>query len=81
MSRVIDRLVNSLEVFTREAAKLRHPDAERLIELAAVATAHAVALEALRAENAEAVWREAHRQLPEPVPLHTGAELPEQLAA
>jgi hypothetical protein len=78
---VIDRLVNTLEAFTRDAAKLRHPDAERLIELAAVATAHAVALEALRGERADADWREAHRPVPAPVPLEADVARPSRFAA
>ncbi len=81
MRRVIERLVNSLEAFARDASKLRHPDVEPLIELAAVATAYAAALEALRAENADAIWREAHTPAPAPVPLRTDVEPPERLAA
>ena len=83
MSRVINRLVTRLEAFTRDAMKLPHPEAERLVELAAVATAHAVALEALRSERADALWREAHTATaaPAPVALEIEVELPERLAA
>jgi hypothetical protein len=76
---MIARLVHSLDALTRDAAKLRHPAAERLVELAAVATAYAVALETVRAERAEAAWREAHT--PAPMRLETEVELPELLAA
>jgi hypothetical protein len=54
-------------------------EAERRVELASIATMHAVALETLQAERAEAIWREAHArhpQLPQVV-----VQLPERLAA
>ncbi len=72
-------LVARLDALARAASRLKHAEAERLVELASVATMHAVALEMLQAEKAEAIWREAHvrhPQLPEVV-----VELPERLAA
>jgi ubiquinone biosynthesis protein COQ9 len=72
-------LVARLDALARAASRLKHVEAERLVELASVATMHAVALEILQAEKADAIWREAHvrhPQLPEVV-----VELPEGLAA
>jgi len=72
-------LVARLEALARAASGLKHIEAERLVELASVATMHAVALELLHAERADAIWREAHvrhPELPEVV-----VELPERLAA
>jgi hypothetical protein len=72
-------LVARLDALARVASEVRHADAERLVELASVATMHAVALEMLQAEKAEAIWRDAHvrhPQLPQVV-----LELPERLAA
>jgi hypothetical protein len=72
-------LVARLDALARAAARLRHEEAERLVELASVATMNAVALEMLQAEKAEAIWREAHVRHPE---LPTVAiELPQRLAA
>jgi hypothetical protein len=72
-------LVARLDAVARAAAGLRHAEAERLVELASVATMQAVALELLRAEKAEAIWREAHVRHPE-LP-HVEIQLPERLAA
>ncbi len=72
-------LIARLDALAQVASTLKHSEAERLVELASVATMHAVALETLHAEKAEAIWREAHTrhpQLPEVV-----LELPERLAA
>jgi hypothetical protein len=72
-------LVARLDALATVASQLRHSEAERLVELASIATMHAVALETLQAEKAEAIWREAHARhpaLPEVV-----VELPERLAA
>jgi hypothetical protein len=71
-------LVARLEAVARVASQLPHPDADRLVELTAVATMRAVALELLRAEHADAIWREAHAKHPE-LP-HVQLELP-RLAA
>lgn len=72
-------LVARLEALARAASGLQHAEAERLVELASVATMHAVALEMLKAEKAEAIWREAHARHPE-LP-EVVIELPERLAA
>jgi hypothetical protein len=72
-------LVARLEALARAAGQLRHAEAQRLVELASVATMHAVALEIIQAEKAEQIWREAHVRHPE-LP-HVALELPERLAA
>jgi hypothetical protein len=72
-------LVARLDALARVASGLPHAEAERLVELASVATMHAVALEMLQAEKADAIWHEAHvrhPQLPEVV-----LALPQRLAA
>jgi ubiquinone biosynthesis protein COQ9 len=72
-------LVARLDALAKIASGVQHAEAERLVELASVATMHAVALEILQAERADAIWREAHErhpQLPQVV-----LELPERLAA
>ena len=72
-------LVSHLDELAKVAAGLNHAEATRLVELASVATMHAVALETLRAERAEEVWREAHARHPE-LPKVVVA-LPRRLAA
>jgi hypothetical protein len=72
-------LVERLDALARVASGLRHPEAERLVELASVATMHAVALELLQDEKADAIWRQAHARHPE-LPAVV-VELPERLAA
>jgi hypothetical protein len=88
MSRVIDEtrsertarlLVARLDALARVARELRHAEAQRLVELASVATMRAVALEMIQAEKAEAIWREAHIRHPE-LPV-VELVLPERLAA
>jgi hypothetical protein len=72
-------LVARLDALAKVASGVQHAEAERLVELASVATMHAVALEMLQAERADAIWREAHErhpQLPQVV-----LEIPERLAA
>jgi hypothetical protein len=72
-------LVARLDALAKVASSLHHAEATRLVELASVATMHAVALETLQAETAEAIWREAHGrhpELPEVVVV-----LPDRLAA
>jgi hypothetical protein len=72
-------LAARLDALARAASRLRHAEAERLVELASVATMHAVALEMIQPERAAEIWREAHHrhpQLPELV-----VELPQRLAA
>jgi hypothetical protein len=72
-------LVSRLDALAQVAAGLQHAEAERLVELASVATMHAVALEMLQAEKAEAIWREAHARHPELPTVEI--ELPQRLAA
>jgi len=72
-------LVARLDALASVASQITHAEAERLVELASIATMHAVALETLQAEKAEAIWREAHArhpQLPQVV-----VQLPERIAA
>ena len=72
-------LVARLDALASAASRLKNSEAERLVELASVATMHAVALELLQAEKADAIWREAHVRHPE-LPAVV-IELPERLAA
>jgi ubiquinone biosynthesis protein COQ9 len=72
-------LVARLDAVASVAAQLHHAEVERLVELASVATMHAVALETLHAEKAEEIWRDAHTRHPE-LPV-VKIELPETLAA
>jgi hypothetical protein len=72
-------LIARLEAVARVATQLPHEEVERLIELASVATMRAVALELLRAERAEAIWREAHARHPELPRVQVA--LPQRLAA
>lgn len=79
-SRTARLLVARLEALARVAGQLRHAEAERLVELASVATMRAVALELLRAEQAQEIWRDAHVRHPE-LPQPARLELPQRLAA
>ena len=72
-------LVARLEAVARAASALRHGEAERLVELATVATMRAVALELLQAERAQAIWRDAHVRHPQLPQVEI--RLPERLAA
>jgi hypothetical protein len=72
-------LVARLDALAVAASGLGHAEAERLVELASVATMHAVALELLQAEKAEEIWREAHARHPELPQVEI--ELPQRLAA
>jgi hypothetical protein len=72
-------LVGRLEALARAASQLRHAEAERLVELASVATMRAIALEMIRAEKADEIWRDAHIRHPQ-LP-HVAVELPHRLAA
>jgi hypothetical protein len=58
-------LIARLDALSRAASRIPNADAERLIERAAVATMHAVALELLEAERATAIWDDAHARHPE----------------
>ena len=57
-------LVTRLDALACVASQLRHSDAERLVELASVATMRAVALEMIEEEKAAAIWRDAHVRHP-----------------
>jgi hypothetical protein len=72
-------LAARLEDVARTASGLPHVEAERLVELASLATLHAVELELLGAEKADEIWHEAHVRHPElpDVPV----EVPVRLAA
>ena len=72
-------LVARLDAVASVAAQLHHVEVERLVELASVATMHAIALETLHAEKAEEIWRDAHTRHPQ-LPV-VEIELPETLAA
>jgi ubiquinone biosynthesis protein COQ9 len=72
-------LVSRLDSLATVAAQLHHVDVERLVELAAIATMHAVALETLQAEKADEIWRDAHQRHPQLRVVEI--ELPETLAA
>ena len=58
-------LVARLDALACVASRIRHREAERLVELASVATMRAVALEMIQAERADAIWRDAHIRHPE----------------
>ena len=73
-------LVARLDAVARIATQLRHAEAERLVELASIATMRAVALELIRAEKADEIWRDAHVRHPQ-LPQATRLELPRRLAA
>jgi hypothetical protein len=72
-------LVARLEAVARAASELRHGEAERLVELATVATMRAVALELLQEERAQAIWRDAHVRHPQLPQVQIA--LPKRLAA
>ena len=72
-------LVARLEALARAASQLRHAEAERLVELASVATMRAVALELIQAERADEIWRDAHIRHPQLPQVEI--ELPRRLAA
>jgi hypothetical protein len=72
-------LVGRLEALARAATQLRHTEAERLVELASVATMRAIALELIRADKADEIWREAHARHPQ-LP-HVEIDVPQRLAA
>jgi hypothetical protein len=72
-------LVARLDALATVASQLHHVEVERLVELASIATMHAVALETLHAEKAEEIWRDAHARHPQLPAVEI--QLPEQLAA
>ena len=69
-------LVARLDALAHAAGQLRHAEAERLVELASVATMRAVALEMIQAERADEIWREAHLRDPDghAIRLYTAGE-------
>jgi hypothetical protein len=72
-------LVARLEALAHVASQLRQDEAERLVEVASVATMRAIALEMIQAERADEIWRDAHVRHPQ-LP-RVEIELPERLAA
>ena len=72
-------LAARLEALAHAASQLRQVDAERLVEVASVATMRAIALEMIQAERADQIWRDAHVRHPQ-LP-RVAIELPERLAA
>jgi hypothetical protein len=72
-------LVARLDALARAAGQLRHAEAERLVELASVATMRAVALEMIQAERADQIWRDAHIRHPQLPQVQIA--LPQRLAA
>jgi hypothetical protein len=62
--RTANLLIARLDALARTADQLPHPDVERLVELASVATMRAVALELIDAERAESIWNEAQSRHP-----------------
>jgi hypothetical protein len=62
--RTANLLIARLDALARTADRLPHPEVERLIELASVATMRAVALELLDAERAESIWSDAEARHP-----------------
>jgi hypothetical protein len=72
-------LVARLDALACAAGQLRHAEAERLVELASVATMRAVALEMIQSERADEIWREAHVRHPQLPQVQIA--LPQRLAA
>ena len=72
-------LIARLDALARAAGEIRHAEAERLVELASIATMRAIALEMIQAERAEEIWREAHVRHPQLPQVQI--DLPERLAA
>jgi len=77
--RTANLLIARLDALARAAGRLPTAEAERLVELAAVATMRAVALQLLDAEQAQTIWRDARVRNPSLQPVRI--ELPERLAA
>jgi hypothetical protein len=74
-------LISRLDALAKTAAQLPHAETERLVELATIATMRAVALDLLRAERAEGIWREAHERHPSLRVERGSVRLPIRLAA
>ena len=79
MNRTARLLVARLEAVAHVATQLRHGEAERLVELASVATMRAVALELIHADRADEIWRDAHARHPGLPQVQIA--LPQRLAA
>jgi hypothetical protein len=79
--RTANLLIARLDALARAANRLPHPEVERLIELASVATMRAVALELLDAERAESIWSDAEARHPVLRERELHLELPRALAA
>jgi hypothetical protein len=77
--RTASLLIARLDALVRVANRLPNGEAERLIELATVATMRAVALQLLDAERADSIWCEA--QARNPSLRRVRIELPDRLAA
>jgi hypothetical protein len=77
--RTANLLIARLDALARVAGRLPNGEAERLVELATVATMRAVALQLLDAERADSIWREARARNPEL--RRVRIELPARLAA
>ena len=77
--RTANLLVARLDALARTASQLPHCEAERLIELASVATMRAVSLQLLDDDRATAIWREAHDR--HPALRLVDVQLPPALAA
>ena len=77
--RTANLLIARLDALARTADQLPHPDVERLVELASVATMRAVALELIDADRAESIWNEAQSR--HPALREVEVELPPSLAA
>jgi hypothetical protein len=77
--RTANLLISRLDALARAADRLPHPEVERLVELASVATMRAVALELIDAERAESIWSNAHAR--HPALRERDVQLPPALAA
>jgi hypothetical protein len=62
--RTANLLIARLDALARTADCLPHPEVERLVELASVATARAVELQLIDAERAESIWDDAYSRQP-----------------
>jgi hypothetical protein len=62
--RTANLLIARLDALARTAECLPHPDVERLVELASVATTRAVALELIEPDRAKTIWSEAQSRHP-----------------
>lgn len=77
--RTANLLIAHLDALARAACRMPRTETERRIELATVATRHAVALRLLEADRAAAIWRDTHARYPD-LP-YVEIELPARLAA